>query len=147
MSKAITAMGVIKLIEDGKISSIDDEAQKYWKAFKTPRVYIGKDKYNNTMTEPANKNITIRDLITHTSGLSYSGLGIVGAIQGREVDIDYTLTMLSNLAIFPKNKEMLLEVVTKNPLSFQPGAGWQYSNGIDVLGVIITEITGKTLFN
>jgi len=54
--------------------------------------------------------------------------------------------MLKNLAIFPKNKQMLLDVVTKDPLSFQPGEGWQYSNGIDVLGVIITEITGTTLF-
>jgi len=70
MSKSITAMGIIKLIEDGKISSIDDEAQKYWTAFKTPDVATGKDKNNKTITEPAKSNITLRDLITHTSGLS-----------------------------------------------------------------------------
>jgi len=67
-------------------------------------------------------------------------------MQGNQVDKAYTLTMLKNLAIFPKNKQMLLDVCTKDPLAFQPGQGWQYSNGIDVLGVIITEITGTSLF-
>lgn len=55
--------------------------------------------------------------------------------------------MLENLSIFPKSKEELLQVVTQNPLTFQPGTGWQYCSGIDVLGVIISEITGNSLFD
>jgi hypothetical protein len=49
------------------------------------------------------------------------------------------------LSLFPRSKEALLHIVCTNPLAFQPGTGFQYSNGIDVLGVAITEITNISL--
>jgi len=75
MSKAITAMGVVKLIEDGKMN-LDDPIKNYIKGWTTPRIFV--KKVNNIeITEPPNREITVRDLLTHTSGIGYAGLSLL----------------------------------------------------------------------
>ena len=71
ITKTITALGILKLMEDGELN-LDDEIEKYVPEFKSPKVltYFNSKNYTYTTT-PAKKKITILDLLTHYSGVSY----------------------------------------------------------------------------
>ena len=138
-SKAITATAVMMLWEQGKFQ-LDDPISKYIPEFKNQQVL--KDfKYSDTSWtgEPAKSEITIRHLLTHTSGIGY------GVIDGDErFKMMYhkagvtDLFTTENISIGESVKKL-----AKLPLHHQPGEKFTYSEGLDVLGYFIEIVSGE----
>jgi CubicO group peptidase (beta-lactamase class C family) len=138
-TKAITATAVMMLWEQGKFQ-LDDPISKFIPEFKNPQVL--KDfRYADTSwtTDPAKSEITIRQLLTHTSGIGY------GVIDGDErFKMMYhkagvtDLFTTENITIGESVKKL-----AKLPLHHQPGEKFTYSEGLDVLGYFIEIISGE----
>ncbi len=139
-TKAITSTAVMMLYEEGKFL-LDDPISDYIPEFKNPQVI---DKFNEAdttyTTVPAKREITIRDLLTHTSGIDYAIIGskMMSAIYAK-ADIPSGLDA--------GNKVLGTEIkkLAKMPLAFQPGAKWQYGLNTDVLGYLVEVASGMSL--
>jgi methyl acetate hydrolase len=124
MTKAVTSVGVMQLVEQGKVG-LDEEVSKYLPRLASPQVFSKVDEQAGAyFTQPAKRPITIRQLLTHTSGIGYSwsdhGLAIAqkktGAINDSEL-----------------------------PLVHEPGAQWTYGASTRVLGEVIEKISGQRI--
>lgn len=137
-TKAITSTAVMMLWEEGKFQ-LDDPISKYIPEFKNPQV-LNTFKYADTSytARPANKEITIRHLLTHTSGLGY------GVIDGDErVKMIYEKAGTTDL--FTTEEVHIGEIVkklAKLPLHHHPGEKYTYSLGLDVLGYFVEVVSG-----
>lgn len=119
MTKPITATAVMILQDRGKLS-VDDPVAKYFPSFKTMTVRgSGKGK-DQTKPTPATRAITLRDLMTHTSGVNR---------PRRQPQ--------ANPSLLQKAQSM-----GEAPLNFQPGSQWKYSGGLDVCGAIVEKVSG-----
>lgn len=143
MTKPLVSTAILRLQEEGKLS-LDDKLSKYFPEFADMLVAPG-GSYTATL-EPAKTEITLKHLITHTSGLTYgtnvSGVGDV-AEQYDEFGVMSCLRGHPNRKIESLQGEV--EFLAQLPLIAHPGESWNYSVGIDVLGAIIEQITGKRL--
>lgn len=140
MTKAITSTAVMMLYEEGKFS-LDDPISKFIPEFKNPRVMKSFRFADTTYTsEPAKSEITIRHLLTHTSGLGY------GVIDGDEsFKMMYKKAGITDL--FTTESIKIAESVkklAKLPLHHNPGEKFTYSEGLDVLGYFIEIVSGQT---
>ena len=135
MTKPLVSVVVFKLIEEGKLA-LNDEISEYLPEFADMFVAPGGSLEN---LEEANRGITILDLITHTSGLTY-GTAVTG--QGDVAQLYDELEPYNTCNSPDENMDVLSQI----PLVAQPGTEWNYSVGIDVLGAIIQVVTGQTLF-
>jgi CubicO group peptidase (beta-lactamase class C family) len=137
-SKAITATAVMMLWEEGKFR-LDDPISKYIPEFAHPKV-LKTFQYKDTSytTTPASGEITIRQLLSHTSGLGY------GIIDGDEqIKMIYQKAGVTDL--FTTGKVTIAESVkklAKLPLHHQPGEKFTYSEGLDVMGYLIEVVSG-----
>jgi CubicO group peptidase (beta-lactamase class C family) len=138
MSKPITSVAVMILVEDGKIA-VTDPLSKYVPEFKDMKVLIpGKDdKYE---TVPAEREITIHDLLTHTSGLTY-GLMNKPIITKLYAEGGVADGLSEPSGTIGDNVKRL----AKMPLVCQPGSAWEYGLSTDVLGRVVEVASGKTL--
>lgn len=139
-TKAITSVAIMMLFEEGKLL-LDDPVSKYIPAFKKQMVL---DKFNaqdsGYTTVPAKKEITIRELLTHTSGLGYAQIG------SREANAIYAKNDIT--AGIGVTKSTLLEAMNrlgKLPLMHQPGERFTYGLNTDLLGCLVEVISGSTL--
>jgi len=139
-TKAITSVGVMILYEEGKIL-LDEPVSKYIHAFKNPQVL---DKFNEKDTTyttlPAKREITIRDLLTHTSGIGYAQIG------SKESNAIYAKNNIT--AGIGSLKTSLAEDIQKLgslPLMHNPGEKFTYGLNTDVLGYLIEVVSGMTL--
>lgn len=137
-SKAITSTAVMMLWEEGKFQ-LDDPISKYIPEFKNPQV-LKSFKYADTTytTEPAKSEITIRQLLTHTSGLGY---GIIDSNE--QMKMIYGKAGITDL--FTTEKITIAESVkklAKLPLHQNPGEKFVYSEGLDVMGYFIEVVSG-----
>lgn len=137
-TKAITSTAVMMLWEEGKFR-LDDPISKFIPEFKNPRVLQNFRYGDTTFTAvPANKEITIRHLLTHTSGLGY------GVIDGDErMKMIYHKAGITDL--FTTENISIEESVKKLatlPLHHNPGEKYTYSEGLDVLGYLIEIVSG-----
>ena len=137
-SKAITSTAVMMLWEEGKFR-LDDPISKYIPEFKNPQV-LKTFQYSDTSytTTPASGEITIRQLLSHTSGLGY------GVIDG-----DERFKMIYHKAgttdAFTEKQITIAESVkklAKLPLHHNPGEKFTYSEGLDVLGYLVEIVSG-----
>jgi CubicO group peptidase (beta-lactamase class C family) len=138
MTKPITCVGVMGLVERGKIA-LDDPVSKYLPQFKELNVLSDeKDAKNARLaTVPAKRALTIRDLLSHTSGISYGGL-VPGDRLGR-------IYMQAGVTGRPhKTIADQVERLAHVPLAHQPGEGWTYGLSHDVLGRVIEVVSGKS---
>ena len=139
-TKAITTVAALMLWEEGKFS-LDDPVFKYIPAFYTTQVLkTFNDKDTTYTTVPAKRPITIRDLLTHTSGLGYPAIGtpeenaiyakgnMTGGVGTKNQKLSDAMTRLAGL-----------------PLFFQPGEKWKYGLNTDVLGYLIEIWSGMSL--
>lgn len=137
-SKAITSTAVMMLWEEGKFR-LDDPISKFIPEFKNPRV-LDRFRYADTSytTRPAAREITIRHLLTHTSGLGY------GVIDGDErMKMIYEKAGTTDL--FTTEAVRIGDMVKKLavlPLHHNPGEAYTYSIGIDVLGYLVEVVSG-----
>jgi methyl acetate hydrolase len=124
MTKAVTSVGVMQLVEQGKLG-LDDEVSKFLPRLKSPQVFSKVDEQAGTyLTQPSKRPITIRQLLTHTSGVGYSwsdhGLAIAQKKTGATNDSEL-------------------------PLVNEPGAQWTYGASTRVLGEVIEKISGQRI--
>ncbi|MEK6476557.1 serine hydrolase domain-containing protein [Catalinimonas sp. 4WD22] len=137
-SKAITSTAVMMLWEEGHFQ-LDDPISKYIPEFKDPQL-LKSFRYSDTTytTEPAEREITIRHLLTHTSGLGYGMIdgderfkmmyqkaGVMDLFTTEDITIEESVKRLASL-----------------PLHHNPGDAYTYSEGLDVLGYFIEVISG-----
>jgi CubicO group peptidase (beta-lactamase class C family) len=127
MSKAITTAAALSLYDAGKIG-LDDPVSKYISSFANLMVST-----TNGLRAPT-RPVTIRDLMLHTSGLTYGG----GPDALKEAYSRLKPMESTNLA-------EMAEKLSQVPLAFDPGTDWAYGVNIDVLGRIIEVVTGKNL--
>lgn len=136
MSKPITSLAVMMLYEEGKFL-LDDPISKYLPEFKNPKVFVKGTNGGQSYSIPASREITIHDLLTHTSGLTYTWNETLGqAYKDAHVGdglIQYDGTIEENV-------KRLASV----PLLFSPGTRWEYSLGIDVLGRLVEVASGMS---
>lgn len=139
-TKAVTSVAVMMLYEEGKFL-LDDAVSKYIPSFAHEQVL---DKFNTAdstyTTVPAKRDITVRDLLTHTSGISYAQIG------SKEANAIYAKNNL--WAGFYVTNEKLLDAMTRLgslPLIHQPGEKWTYGLNIDVLGCLVEIWSGMSL--
>lgn len=139
-TKAITSLAVMMLFEEGKFL-LDDAVSKYIPEFANP-VVIEKFIDSDTTFVPvkANREITIRDLLTHTSGIDYAGIGspTMNAVYAKGKIFggfgDEKLVLGDNI-----------RKLAKLPLIHQPGEKFTYGLNVDVLGYLVEVLSGESL--
>jgi CubicO group peptidase (beta-lactamase class C family) len=125
MTKPITAIGIMILAEQRKLS-VDDPVERYLPEFRGQM--LGQHDHGSLVLKPPARKITIRDLLTHTSGVP-SGLPPDMADLYRKRD---------------RTLAEVIPTIAKRPLEFEPGSRWAYCNlGIDTLGRIIEVVSGQ----
>jgi len=137
-SKAITATAVMILWEEGRFR-LDDPISKYIPEFKNPQVFKSYNEQDGSWTsDPAKREITIRHLLTHTSGLGY---GVIDgdpkfrAMYAKAGVVDLFTTEPVSIGDSVKR-------LAKLPLHHHPGEKYTYSEGLDVLGYFIEVVSG-----
>ena len=131
MSKPITSVAVMMLYEEGRFQ-LDDPVSKYIPEFKDLKVYAGGTS-ENIQVAPLERDITIRHLLTHTSGLTY------GFFSNTPVDSLYLKAeVLSNEGTL----QDMIDKLSHIPLLYQPGSTWHYSVSLDVLGYFVEVLSG-----
>ena len=125
MTKPMTAMAVLMLQEDGKLN-VEDPVEKYLPEFAGQRMVASKEGGNLVLGKPK-RPITLRDLLTHTSGLPGGYPAGLGDVYGRRHRTLADTTL----------------VISQQPLDFEPGSRWSYCNaGIDTLGRVVEVVGG-----
>lgn len=142
MTKPITGLATLKLIEDGKLR-LDQPVAEILPEFKEQRVFVNAE---TGEARAAAKQMTIRHLLTHSAGLSYSisnnplarlytKNGIVPGSRSREAAPDGLEPV--------RDLETLGQRLGALPLDFDPGTKWQYSVSFDLLGLVVQRAAGR----
>ena len=147
MTKAITSVAVLKLWEDGKIN-LDDPIEKYIPEFKDAEILeTFNEKDSSYTSKPSTKKITIRQLLTHTSGIGYDfidGNPSIKAIFHKKKQ-----SFMKNGVMCFCDEDVTIGEAIRNladvPLHHEPGEKFTYSMGLDVLGYMIEIVSGKKL--
>ncbi len=140
MTKPVTSVAVMMLCEEGKLG-LDDPVSRHLPEFQAPTVLVAPDRTGGAgSTVAARREITIRDLLTHTSGLSYRfldrpGLGALYADAG----------VSDGLCEVPGTVADNVRRLARLPLLHQPGTAWEYGLSTDVLGRLVEVVSGRTL--
>lgn len=133
MTKPITAVAILTLYEDGKLS-LDDPITKFLPEFETLTVFDG-EAGDTVKTRPAQRAPTIRELLLHTAGFAYN--------DGKQ---DYVSQMYLERQLQNSNSaDELVQKLSEIPLMYEPGQSWSYSIASDLQGAIIERISGGTL--
>ncbi|WP_294274351.1 serine hydrolase domain-containing protein [uncultured Sphingomonas sp.] len=144
MTKPITAMAAMILIEEGKLT-LDQPLSDIYPAYKTMRVLTNPQA--SLDSRPATNPITIRELMTHTAGLGYSftakgpllkeyeRLGLVPFAANAQVEAKVRPTR-------PATLQQFAERAATAPLIAEPGTRWSYSMGLDVLAAVVEKVSG-----
>jgi CubicO group peptidase (beta-lactamase class C family) len=139
MSKPITSVAAMMLVDDGKLA-LDDPLAKYIPAFADVRVAVerpGKNDKGELALEPLKRPITIEDLLRHTSGITY---GFYGDDPVRK------LYASSDIFEGDFDNAQFVARLAKLPLAEQPETLWDYGHSTDVLGRVIEVVLGKSLY-
>ena len=138
MSKPITSVAAMMLVDKGKLR-LDDPVAKYIPSFAGAKVGVEKMAGNGEKTlelVPANRPITVVDLMTHTSGITY---GFYGDSMVRQLYRD------ANIYDGDFDNAEFAERIARLPLAVQPGTEWDYGHSTDILGRIIEVVSGQSL--
>ena len=135
MTKPVTAVALMMLYEEAR-AHLDDPVTAFLPEFKTQQILIS-DAKSLDQTVPVKTTMTIRHLLTHTSGLSYlSNPRILGEAFAKE-------RLGLNLSYGGLDK--MVRRIAELPLEWEPGQKWQYSAAIDVVGRIVEVVSGMPL--
>jgi CubicO group peptidase (beta-lactamase class C family) len=140
-TKAITSTAVMILVEEGKVS-LSDPVSRWIPAFRSTQVALRAD--TGRTLEPARRQITIRDLLTHTAGISYGGEPHIAPL--------YTAVGLGYGEAFgwytAHREEPICETMDQLgslPIVQHPGAAWVYGYNTDILGCVVEQASGVDL--
>jgi CubicO group peptidase (beta-lactamase class C family) len=143
MTKPVTGVAIMQLVENGQLR-LNDKVSKYIPAFKNTKVI--NLEFQDYVVKPK-REITIRDLLTHTSGLTYSwaGEGPVNQIYRKYNIRPYYFGALdAELNKFPGNTCQFAAAAASAPLLHNPGEKWSYGINMDVLGCVVEVISEIT---
>ena len=135
MTKPITSIALMQLYEQGRFL-LDDPVHKYIPAWQNLQVYKA-GVHPQFLTTAPSRPMTIRDLLTHQSGLTY------GFMNRTNIDAAYRNLKLdggSGLTL-----DRLIDELSRLPLEFSPGSAWNYSVSTDVCGYLVQVLSGMTL--
>src|SRR5690242_14338410 len=139
MSKPVTSVAAMMLVEDGKLA-LTDPVSKYIPAFADLKVGV-EAKHNSgkpaLKLEPLQRPITIEDLLRHTSGLTYGFYGD---------DVVHKLYAEADLFNADLSNAEFVDRIARLPLAEQPGTRWDYGHSTDVHGRVIEIVSGKSLY-
>jgi len=139
-TKAITSISAMMLFEEGKFL-LDDPVSKYIPEFKNPQVLDTFNEKDSTYTTvPARREVTVRDLFTHTSGIDYAG---IGSLRMRAIYAKGGFT-----DGFGNDKIRIgddIKILGRMPLVHQPGERFTYGLNVDVLGYLVEIWSGEPL--
>jgi CubicO group peptidase (beta-lactamase class C family) len=133
MTKPIVSVGVMMLWEEGRLL-LSDPVEKYLPALAAPSV--GVIEGDTVRRVPANRSITVQDLLRHTSGLTYEFRGTTPVHKAYHD---------AKVARLKQTNEDQVATLGSLPLLHQPGTQWEYSRSTDVLGRLIEVISGQAL--
>lgn len=134
MSKPITGVALMMLYEEG-LFKLSDPVEKHLPEFKDMQVYAGMDDDGNMITEPPGHPMTVRELMSHTGGMTY------GIFAQSPVDNMYVEAGMLDTTI--PLSEMVARL-GKIPLKHQPGSAWEYSVSVDVQGYLVEKLAGQS---
>jgi CubicO group peptidase (beta-lactamase class C family) len=140
MTKPITSVAAMLLVDDGRLS-LDDPVARYIPAFADLKVGVetrDDRQAPGLQLEPLRRPITIEDLLRHTSGLTY---GFYGDSAVRK--------LYAGAGLFEGDFDnaQFAERIARLPLAEQPGTLWDYGHSTDVLGRVIEVVSGQSLFS
>ena len=139
-TKALTSVAIMMLVDQGKLK-LDDPVSKYLPEYRNQVVldsFIAKDTTYTTV--PAKRDITIKDLMTHTSGIGYAQIGSpeANAIYGKQ-------GIPGGIGVYNVSLAEKMRVLGKLPLMHQPGEKWTYGLNMDLMGYLVEVISGMDL--
>ncbi|GGS40990.1 serine hydrolase domain-containing protein [Streptomyces griseoviridis] len=137
MTKPVTAVAALMLVEEGLLS-LDDPVARYLPAFAEPRVYAGGTAPDIT-TRPARGPVLVRHLMTHTAGLTF------GFYHAHPVDALYRAAGLESSVRPGDDLAATVDLYASLPLQFEPGTEWNYSVASNVLGRLVEVVSGRPL--
>ncbi|MHC4085532.1 MAG: serine hydrolase domain-containing protein, partial [Planctomycetota bacterium] len=130
MTKPVTSVAAMMLYEEGKLK-LDDPVSKYIPEFKGLKVYVESGKHAEQERE-----MSVRDLFRHTSGLTYGFFG------NTPVDKMYRAGSVFD---WDSSLQDMIDKLSEIPLLYQPSTKWHYSVSTDVLGYLVQKISGQSL--
>jgi CubicO group peptidase (beta-lactamase class C family) len=135
MTKPITSVALMTLYEQGLLQ-LDDPVHKFIPAWNALRVFVSGN-HPVFVTAPVVRPMTIRDLLTHTSGLTY------GFMERTNVDAAYRKLGVADMSKPGYTLQNMVDTLAELPLEFSPGTRWNYSVSTDVLGYLIEVVSGQ----
>ena len=136
MTKPITSVAIMQLYEQG-IFQLKDPISNWIPSFSDSRVFVSGDA-KNPQVKDATRDISVHDLLTHTSGLTYHfHMAHIVDEMYRRAGFDWTRS--------PGDLENQCDILASLPLLFDPGTEWNYSYSTDVLGRLIEVMSGLSL--
>jgi CubicO group peptidase (beta-lactamase class C family) len=132
MTKPVTSVAMMMLYEQGHFQ-LDDPVDRWIPEWRNLRVYEAGN-HPVFATRPCERRMTIRDLMTHTSGLTY------GFMERTNVDAAYRKLEIGG---GDRTLREMMVALADLPLEFSPGTAWNYSVSTDVLGHLVAEISGQ----
>ena len=142
MTKPITAVALMMLVEEGKIG-LDDDVHTHIPSWKNLRVYASgmpslvANTAGQFITTAPHRRMKVVDLVTHTSGLTY------GFMMRTSIDAEYRRQKVGDFQT-PGGLDAFIEQLANIPLDFSPGEAWNYSVSIDVMGYLVQKLSGMT---
>ncbi|GAB5500220.1 MAG: serine hydrolase domain-containing protein [Pseudohongiellaceae bacterium] len=133
MTKPITGVALMMLYEEGKFR-LADPVENYLPELKDLQVYAGEDASGEPILEPQNHKMTIRELMSHSGGLSY-GIFSQSAVDAMYVEADMLATT--------QTMDEFVAKLGAIPLRQQPGSMWHYSVSVDVQGALVERLSGQ----
>ena len=134
MTKPVTGVALMMLVEEGKLS-LDDAVSRHIPELANLQVAIEDGPGGFPVTEPAHHEMTVRELMSHTGGLTY------GLFSRSQVDSMY---VAANILDANGTLKDMINKLARIPLRQQPGTLWHYSVSVDVQGYLVEVLSGQT---
>ena len=138
MTKPITSIALMQLFEQGMFQ-LDDPVARFVPSWREHRVWVS-GAGDDMVTEPAHRPVSFRDLLTHTSGLTYGGV-LPGMGDQHPVDALYRAAQIRSAGVAVTMAEFM-DRLSHVPLRFQPGTAYMYSLATDACGALVEQISG-----
>jgi CubicO group peptidase (beta-lactamase class C family) len=142
MTKPVVSLALMTLYERG-LFALDDPVHRFIPAWRKLRVRSG-GTYPQFETVPCRRPMTIRDLLTHTSGLTYDFM-LASSVDAAYRQLGVGLDLVSGAGQDDYTLQQMIDQLAQLPLEFSPGERWNYSLASDVAGYLVALLSGRSL--